>query len=659
MPSRVSWGSLVFAFVLGAGSASAQPKKADPHAKKPAAAKPGAKGKKPASPRDTKPMPAHVDEGARHRIAGPQPEEKPIPVEVPELTQLRAIERELFPEGAPPLGIDPPLDLAGLHPAVFASGVPPTVATPLRPAIDDERLDWMQSLALPDIPVRWDARVIRFLKFFRDDPRGRSMVATGFRRLGKYGDVIRPALRAEGAPEALVWLAMVESAFDPSVKSHAGAAGMFQFMPDGGRIYGLRVDRLADDRLDPLKASGAAAKYLADLKKRFGTWELALAAYNMGFGALLTSMRKYNTNDYWELARVEAGIPWETTLYVPKIVALAIVEKNPAVFGLDKVTPEPPLAVDNVKVKGGASLDVVARAGQLALADVAALNPQLRAGRAPLAPHGPDALGEVEIHVPKGKGEAVRANLAALVAQEPPLAEYTVRFGQGVDSIATELGASRAKIYELNAMAPGDALKPGETILVPGDGRAKLAGRPADPTVVVVPSGIATPAGLRRVFYRARSGDQLRDVATAFRVAEGDLRGWNAIDPDARLQEGMTLQVFVPEGQDLSGVVAIREAEAKILVAGTPDFFKWFEAQKGRRRVEIVTAEKDSWDSIARKYGCSVALLERINRRPRSTALRPGDVVVVYTGKPDDDDGPSLAGANANAPVPTSDPVTR
>ncbi len=130
---------------------------------------------------------------------------------------------------------------------------------------------------------------------------------------------------------------MVESGFDPTIKSPAGAAGLWQFMPDAGKIYGLSVDRWGDGRLSPLRATAAGIGYLADLKKRFGSWELSLAAYNMGYGGALATIKRFNSNDYWELSRFENGLPWETTLYVPKIIAVAIVSRNPQVFGLDEI----------------------------------------------------------------------------------------------------------------------------------------------------------------------------------------------------------------------------------------------------------------------------------------------------------------------------------
>ena len=111
---------------------------------------------------------------------------------------------------------------------------------------------------------------------------------------------------------------MIESGFDPLDHSHAGAVGLWQFMPEGGRIYGLRIDYWIDERRNPEKATDAFMHYIGDLKERFGAWPLTLAAFNAGYGAVLRAMQKYNTNDYWELCRHEDGLPWETTLYVPE-----------------------------------------------------------------------------------------------------------------------------------------------------------------------------------------------------------------------------------------------------------------------------------------------------------------------------------------------------
>ena len=131
-------------------------------------------------------------------------------------------------------------------------------------------------------------------------------------RYGRFGEMIDEVLEEAGMPRDLRCVAMAESGFDPTARSRAGAAGMWQFVRGTGAEFGLDHTHWVDERLDPERATRAAAAYLGRLHARFGSWELALAGYNMGYGALLRSMRKYNTNDFWELSRIEAGLPFET-----------------------------------------------------------------------------------------------------------------------------------------------------------------------------------------------------------------------------------------------------------------------------------------------------------------------------------------------------------
>ena len=196
---------------------------------------------------------------------------------------------------------------------------------------------------MPDLPVRFHDRVVRYLEYFRDSRRGQSLMRAWLRRSSRYGGMITQTLEARGLPRDLRCVAMAESGFDPTVRSHRGALGMWQFVPRTGREYDLNSNRWFDERMDPIKSTDAAARMLGDLHRRFGSWELALAAYNMGYGALLRAIRKYNTNDYWVLADLEAGLPFETTIYVAKIMACSVVMRNTETFGFGELTRDPPL----------------------------------------------------------------------------------------------------------------------------------------------------------------------------------------------------------------------------------------------------------------------------------------------------------------------------
>jgi membrane-bound lytic murein transglycosylase D len=621
------------------------PTKAKPAGKAaPARTKKGGKGVVARRPGE----PGEPDESTRRIIAGTSAR---LPHESPELRAMRELDRVLFPgatpsPGAPWVAEGTPLIDRG-EPRLYASGLPPpgepaTTAAP-EPVRD---LAWLQKLAMPDIPVRWDARVVRYLEHYRTSPRGRSMVAGWLKKSGRYGGSIRRILREQGLPEDIVWLALVESGFDPAIVSPAGAAGLWQFMPEGARIYGLAVDRWIDERLDPERATLAAARYLADLHQRFGSWELAFAAYNMGYGGLLSSIRKYNTNDFWELSRVESGMPLETALYVPKIIAMAIVARNRAAFGLEDVELDPAASFDKISVRAGVSIQSVAVAAGASVERIAELNPQLTAGRTP--PLAPGAQADAEqsfaVRVPPGTAQRAAKSLPKLAEADARVERYVVRWGESIDDIAQRRGTTRGMLASLNGLHRDEILRPSTVLLVPASRQGDLAdpyddavhAKGAAPTlppqkpVVVVPAQAFAPPDRRRVFYRVVPGDTLRDVAQVLGVTADEICAWNAIDAGAALHDGMTLQIYAPAGAARTDVLVLDEKDAHVLAVGSPEFFSHFEGQRGRTRLEVTARQGDTWRTLARRYGLSVAQLERINGRARTATLSPGEKFVVY-----------------------------
>lgn len=448
---------------------------------------------------------------------------------------------------------------------------------------------WLARLELPDLPLRWDARVVRYLEFFKDDSRGKAMLAGFARRSGRYADTIRRTLRKKGLPEDLAWLAMIESGYDPVIHSRAGAAGLWQFMPETGKQYGLQQDRFMDQRYSPRAATEAACDYLGDLHRRFGSWELAMAAYDMGHGGLMSVVKRYNTNDYWALSQLEGSLPWETTLYVPKILAVAVAMKNPAVFSLRGIVPDNAVDGDDVAVPSGVTLTAVAAAAGASAREIEQLNPELRLGMTP--PNAPSYV----LRVPQGRGAAVQAAFAKELANR------------------------------------------GESIRVDTD---------RTPTVVVPQESFVYP-DRRRVFHRVQGGDTLRDVAERYHVTSDEIVKWNQVDPAAKLVDGMTLQLFVPNDLEPAKLGALLESEVKVVSVGSEDFIAMFEL-KGRKRVVVKAKAGDTLASIADQHHVSAGQLERINRRARSEKLAAGTDIVLYLGDP----VPATPQAMAHASVP-------
>ena len=629
----------------GAGSRSVTPPPKEPKepappaaaAQKPVSPAPAGahqKGRPPAKPAATLPAgatPRAPDEGARQHITGGVPTDDQIKrgKDDPELQRLRDAERVLFPR--PLEGVELGFDFATPNapgPEVNASGLPSGATSGTEtPATNSSDATWLKSLTQPDLPTRYDERVVRYLHFYRDTPGGRAIARTWAKKSGRYTPAIKTELTRAGLPTDLVWLSLIESSHNPTIASPVGAAGLWQFMPDAARSYGLTVDRWVDERLDPERSTQAAVRYLSDLYRRFGSWELAMAAYNMGYGGLSRSVRKFNTNNFWELARYEAGIPWETTLYVPKILATAVLMNNRRAFGLDSVVEDPPERFDVVVVGPSVQLSEIARAVGSAADSLEALNPQFLAGRTP--PSAPGAArASYRIRVPEGSGAKWTP---ARATADDGLDPYVVKAGETVERIARAYGTSERELREKNRVAADEVLTPGTVLLVPRVSRVVEPDPTTAAELVVVPSRSVEYPDRKRVFYRVVSGDTAMGVATAFRVSPQELADWNTLDMQARLEPGMSLQVFVAKNADLSKVLHVPEAHAKILVAGSPEFCDYFEGQNGKKRLVIAAHDGDSLTSIGKRYGMTVGQMERVNRRGRSDQIAAGERIIVYT----------------------------
>jgi len=648
LPAGTDGGGTAEPSAAGAGDAGASGSVERPTtgSEKPA---PGhRRGKAPKEPRATLPedvSPSAPSLAAREAVAlGPVAAVGVEPVADPELSALRQAELVLFPR--PVQGLTPgwswelPAPVAAAGPEVRADGFPPA-APGDKPEATTVDAEWLRSLALPNLPVRFDPRVVRYLEFYRDDPQGRAIARAWVKKAGRYAPAVRASLARAGLPTDLVWLSLIESGHNPTIRSPAGAAGLWQFIPESARLYGLTVDRWVDERLDPRRSTEAAALYLSDLYQRFGSWDLAMAAYNMGHGGLSRAIAKYNTNDFWELSRHEAGIPWETTLYVPKILAIALVMTNPRAFGLEGIVPDEAASFDTVRVTPGVSLSRVAAAAEVSVAVIEEYNPQLVADRVPPATPGVDRF---PVALPKGKGAIATRRLAQ--AQGEDVEPFLVRFGDTLASVAAAGGTTEARVRELNGARADEALEPGTVLLVPR-ARGERPAPPAEPEVIVVAPARFEYADRRRVFYPVRRGDRLEEIASAFGVEPGEIVLWNELDPAARLQPGMTLQLFAPAGRSLDRVRHLRAEDVRLLVAGTPEFIEHFEGQKGKQRLVITAQPGDTLASVGERFGMSAGSMERINRRSRRDPLEPGEPIVVYAARP-------AAGAGAAGALPAA-----
>jgi membrane-bound lytic murein transglycosylase D len=591
--------------------------------------------------------PVVEESAAERRAVRGVPVEDAILSESPELRELRRFEEGAFPrDRAGVAGADGPTDVvppplpAGLEGRWGGSGdIPPELRSPgpraegrTPPPPDSE---WLRGLALPELPVRWEPQVVRFLEFFKSDPRGRSIMTNWVRKLGRYQPMFERTLERHGLPKDLIFLAMIESGFEPGAMSRVGAGGVWQFMPAVGQAYGLEVSHWVDARRDPERAADAAARYLKDLYVRFGSWQLAFAAYHAGYGGVLRSIQRFNTNDYWELCRHEAGLPWETTLYVPKILAAAIIGHNLQAFGFGDVAPDPPWAYEKVEVPPSTTLATVARAAGVRPEAVESLNPELLRGRTP-----PDRRAG-PVRLPVGTAAAFAQAFEGARGAADIVETVVLRFGESLEDVARSRGVALRELKKLNGVRETGELRAGASVVVPVRGEAAApppavaSGEAEDEVLVAVPERTFSYEGRERVFYRAREGDSLEEIAGVFGVGIDELVEWNNLDPDAKLHPKLVLQIFVKKGFDRAGVALLDPARVRAVTLGSEEFLALEAARRGKTRLQYVARPGDTLAKIARRYGLQPGDLARINKLSYSSELGDGQRIVVYSPTPE------------------------
>ena len=231
-----------------------------------------------------------------------------------------------------------------------------------------------------DIPIVFNDAVQYFVKYFTTEKR--KIFANWLRRSKRYVPMIKEILRAHGLPEDLIYLAMIESGFNPNAYSSMKACGPWQFIYETGGRYGLRVNHWVDERRDPEKSTVAAALYLKDLFNQFGGWYLAAAVYNAGEKRIERSVEKYETADFWELMKYNT-LPRETRDYIPRLLAAAIIAKDPERFGFTDINYDQPVRFVNEKAPGGTPLEIIAKAASTNVSAIGALNPEILTGITP------------------------------------------------------------------------------------------------------------------------------------------------------------------------------------------------------------------------------------------------------------------------------------
>ena len=384
-----------------------------------------------------------------------------------------------------------------------------------------------------DLPLTVNQYVLAYVNFFQT-PRGRAIVETGLRRAGRYRPMIEQVLREEGLPQDLIYMAQAESAFQPVAISNKRAVGLWQFVAGRGKEYGLERTWWVDERQDPEKATRAAAKHLRDLYDNFNDWYLAIAAYDTGPGNVQKAIERTGYADFWQLYERNVLIK-ETRNYVPIILALALIAKDPPRYGI-QVTPDAPIDSEWVKPGHPIDLRLVAETIDVDVETLRSINPELLRMVTPPDPN-------YRLRVPAGMAEKFKSEIAGIPTDKwVSWRRHRVVEGESLGEIARTYHVTPTAIADANGIESGAHIEAGDKLIIPAAARPDMQ-----------------LGKLMR--YRVKRGDTLPLIADQFSVTSSQVIAWNHLK-SSKVSRGMVLRVY-PGGMRSETSVAQSRSKAK------------------------------------------------------------------------------------------------
>ncbi|MBA7521031.1 hypothetical protein ES705_13131 [subsurface metagenome] len=431
------------------------------------------------------------------------------------------------------------------------------------------------------IPLVENEHVESQIKRFQNAER--KFFEKSYKRSGLYMQMILEELRKAGLPEELAWVPLIESGFQVRAYSRARALGPWQFISSTGYRYGLKRDRWIDERMDPIKSTKAALKYLNDLHSHFGDWTTALAAYNCGEYKVKKVIRNQRFNyldNFWDLYLM---LPRETASFVPRFIATLLIVNDPEKYGFNLPTPDTPLEFVRLPMNSPIRLSSLSKAMGLKEDVLSSLNPELR--------HGATPGYEYVLRVPLGFAEKAMIALNTLPTWIPPEATYRihrVRRGESLSLIAQRYRTSISSIARLNRLRRVDLIKSGQRLKIPVRGRSYASSPPPK----LVKEG-------EKLIYIVRRGDSLYKIASAFSTTVGKIKKDNSLESDALdVGQKIVIQSSIPQGATI------------------------YTVRRG-----------DSPSRIANKYGMNLSILLSLNSLNYRSKIYPGQELWVVPKK--------------------------
>jgi membrane-bound lytic murein transglycosylase D len=462
-----------------------------------------------------------------------------------------------------------------------------------------------------DVPLIRNKAVDEYIDFFSKTDRGRGFIDKTLYRSGKYFPIMRKILKYYGAPEELIYLSVQESGLNPTIVSRAGAVGLWQFMATTGSAYGLSQDDKRDDRRDFEKSTDAAARHLKDLYRSLGDWYLAFAAYNAGPGRITGAINKSGSRDYWEIRNY---LPGETKNYVPSILAISFIFRNPEDYGFKNIEYGKPVSYDKVNILGEVSLEKVAEFCDSDIETIRELNSELTKDAIP------SYSVPYQLRIPHGTYKTFVANYQKspeFAQNNSSVPEYAGNESKGYQSEVSDV------TYTVSKYNPGD------------------------------PKTVGVSTGKMKLAYKFRTNDNIINVADSFYVRPTDLRIWNSISYPSQPLTDQNLAIYLPEKQ-YNKFMGIKEPEViETEKVTTPDTTTYQNKTDDEKKTNVETIQKpkknvikvntgsqtyvvkegDNLGLIAEAYNVTVAEIKEWNNLEDDKILA-GQKLKLYSDKP-------------------------
>lgn len=461
-----------------------------------------------------------------------------------------------------------------------------------------------------DFPVVLNNKVNMYLNLFQT--RQRDQFRQWLARSTIYRTMMEKELKDAGLPQDLIFLAMIESGYNQLACSSAKAVGLWQFMQATGRQYHLRIDKYVDERRDPLKSTKAAVTYLADLYRDFDDWHLAVAAYNGGPGRVRTGLKKYNVDNFWDLAATE-HLHLETKRYVPKLIAALLIAKNPEKYGFTDITYLPPVHYDTLTVGPGMSLDAVALISNSTTKEIQRLNQELRLGKTPLNQE------RYAVKIPQDSAAIAAKNLSRLHSVATiSYKTHTIKKGDTLTNISKRYNINKTTLLKVNDLR-SSKLASGRNMRIPySTVRYQLLPEGSSKALAV--------SGENLILHRIKPGDTLSKIAKQYSVPSEMLVQWNGLKNIHSIRAGQQLALYIDRGnstkrEKMSSIAYLTadkskfpktRSDAPYAKTGSDAPYEWYNVKNG-----------DSLWTISRKFRTSTADIKKWNNL-KSDRIQPG-----------------------------------